>query len=68
MENQQNPVYAELVALRDGLLEVIEEMEEQEKTIAELSKPDWSLAPVWLMTCILAYIYGVTLGVYMYSK
>jgi hypothetical protein len=68
MENQQNPVYAELVALRDGLLEVIEEMEEQEKTIAELSKPDWSLAPVWFMTCVLAYIYGVTLGVYMYSK
>lgn len=65
---QQNPKYTELVEMREGILQLIEELEEQEKTIAELAKPDWSLAPVWFMTCVLAYLYGVTFGVYMSSK
>ncbi len=52
----------------DELAEAIHQCEENEKLIQELSKPDWSLAPVWFMTCVLAYLYGVTLGVYMCSK
>lgn len=34
----------------------------------QLRKPDFSLAPLWIMTCVVAYIYGVTLGLYMCSK
>ena len=67
-DNQQNPEYTKLVNYRNEIEELIHENEEQELLIDELSKPDWSLAPVWIMTCVLAYLYGVTLGLYMCSK
>ena len=47
---------------RNEMCALIEEKNEQ------LKKPDFSLAPLWLMTCIIAYLYGVTLGLYMCSK
>lgn len=64
-DNQQNPEYAKLVSYRNEIEELIHESEEQERLIEQLSKSDWSLAPVWVMTCVLAYIYGMTLGLYI---
>lgn len=67
-DNQQNPEYAKLMNFQEEITELIHESEEQEKLIEQLSKSDWSLAPVWIMTCVLAYLYGTTLGLYMCSK
>lgn len=64
-DNQQNPEYTKLMDFREEIVELIHQSEEQEKLIEQLSKSDFSLAPVWIMTCVLAYIYGMTLGLYI---
>jgi hypothetical protein len=46
------------------ILKTLELLEENDK----LKKPDFSLAPLWAATCFVAYLYGVTLGLYMCSK
>jgi hypothetical protein len=67
-DTQQNPEYTKLLNFREEIMELVRESEEQEKHIERLSKPDWTLAPAWVMTCVLAYLYGLTLGLYMCSK
>ena len=67
-DNQQNPQYTALSQLYDDVQELVHDLEDQERKIEELSKPNWTLAPVWFATCVVSYIYGVTLGLYMCSK
>lgn len=38
------------------------------EVVEEVKKPDFSLAPLWIATCIVGYVYGITFGLYMSCK
>lgn len=50
--------------LRD-LLDIVNEVIEENE---ELKRPNFSFAPIWIASCIVAYVYGITMGLYMCSK
>lgn len=53
---------------REKIYDLLEDFEEQEETIRKLSQPSVPVIALWTMTCVVSYIYGVTLGLYMCSK
>ncbi len=53
---------------REKIYDLLEDFEEQEETIRKLSQPSVPVIALWTMTCVVSYLYGVTLGLYMCSK